>query len=59
MTTTHDRAAVASMEAQAICLSAEDQRAFAEAILNPPPPSSALLRAYESHRRLIKESREA
>ncbi len=43
-------------EAQIIRLSVEDQRAFAEAILNPPPPSAALLRAAEAHRRLIKAS---
>jgi len=41
-------------EAQIIRLSLEDQRAFAEAILNPPPPSAALLRAAEAHRALIK-----
>jgi uncharacterized protein (DUF1778 family) len=42
-------------ETQIIRLSVEDQRAFAEAILNPPPPSPALLRAAEAHRRLIRE----
>jgi uncharacterized protein (DUF1778 family) len=41
-------------EAQIIRLSVEDQRAFAEAILNPAPPSAALLRAAEAHRSLIK-----
>jgi uncharacterized protein (DUF1778 family) len=40
--------------AQIIRLSVEDQRAFAEAILNPPAPSAALLRAAEAHRGLIK-----
>jgi len=40
-------------EVQIIRLSLEDQRAFAEAILNPPPPSPALLRAAEAHHRLI------
>jgi uncharacterized protein (DUF1778 family) len=40
--------------AQIIRLSVEDQRALAEAILNPAPPSSALLRAAEAHRALIK-----
>ncbi len=38
-------------------LSLEDQRAFAQAILNPPEPGPALRRAKEAHRRLIKESR--
>ena len=41
-------------EAQIIRLSVDDQRAFAEAILNPAPPSAALLRAAEAHRALIK-----
>ena len=41
-------------EAQIIRLSVEDQLAFAEAILNPAPPSAALLRAAKAHRSLIK-----
>ncbi len=41
-------------ETQIIRLSVEDQRIFAEAILNPPEPNDALRRAFESHRRLIK-----
>ena len=41
-------------EAQIIRLSVEDQRAFAEAIVNPAPPSAALSRAAEAHRALIK-----
>lgn len=41
-------------EAQFLRLSIEDQRAFAEAILNPPGPSPALLRAAKAHRNLIK-----
>ncbi len=40
-----------------IRLSVEDQRAFAEAILNPPEPAPALRRAFRRHRELIKESR--
>ncbi len=43
-------------ETQIIRLSVEDQRAFVEAILNPPPPSSGLLRAAEAYRSLIKAS---
>jgi len=45
------------MEVGIIRLSAEGQRAFAEAILNPPPPSPGLLRAFDAYRKLIKESR--
>ncbi len=44
-------------ETQIIRLSVEDQRAFAEAILDPPEPSAALRRAFRRHRELIKESR--
>jgi uncharacterized protein (DUF1778 family) len=43
-------------EAQIIRLSLEDQRAFADAILDPAPPSAALVRAAEAHRRLIRTS---
>ncbi len=43
-------------ETQIIRLSVEDQRAFAAAILNPPPPSPALTRAAEAYRKLIKAS---
>jgi uncharacterized protein (DUF1778 family) len=38
-------------------LSVEGQRAFAEAILNPPEPSAGLKKAAEAHRRLIREVR--
>jgi uncharacterized protein (DUF1778 family) len=38
-------------EAQVIRLSLEDQRSFAHAILEPPPPTKALVRAAEAHRR--------
>jgi len=41
-------------ETQIIRLSVADQMAFAEAILNPPAPSPALIRAAEAHRRLIQ-----
>ncbi len=44
-------------ETQIIRLSVEDQRAFAEAILNPPKPTPALRRAFRRHRELIKEVR--
>ena len=44
-------------ETQIIRLSVEDQRAFAEAILNPLPLAPAMERAIANHRRLITESR--
>ena len=44
-------------ETQIIRLSVEDQRLVAEALLNPPEPTPALRRAFERHRRLIKEPR--
>jgi uncharacterized protein (DUF1778 family) len=40
-------------ETQLIRLSVEDQRLFAEAILDPPEPNESLRRAFESHRQLI------
>ncbi len=50
-----DAAQKAIEEAQIIRLSVEDQRAFAAAILNPPPPAPALIRAADAHRRLIRD----
>jgi len=44
-------------ETTIIRLSAEGQRAFAEAIINPPKPSAGLKRAIDAHRRLIREVR--
>ena len=35
-------------------ISLEDQRAFAEAILNPPEPTPALRRALDAHRDMIE-----
>jgi uncharacterized protein (DUF1778 family) len=43
-------------ETQIIRLSVEDQRALAEAILNPPEPAPALVRAAEHYRRLVQGS---
>ncbi len=43
-------------DAQIIRLSVEDQRAFAEAILNPPPLAPAMERAVERYRTLITAS---
>jgi len=40
---------------QIIRLSVEDQRAFAEAVLTPPPPNEALKRAAVTYRRLVED----
>ncbi|MBN9392599.1 MAG: DUF1778 domain-containing protein [Chloroflexi bacterium] len=40
-----------------IRLSMEDQKRFAELLLDPPELSPAMLRAKEAHKRLIRESR--
>ncbi len=39
-----------------IRLSVEDQRLLAEALLDPPEPAPALVRAAESYRRLVSSS---
>jgi uncharacterized protein (DUF1778 family) len=44
-------------ETTIVRLSAEGQRAFAEAILNPPSSSAGLGRAFAAHRKLIREVR--
>ena len=36
-----------------IRLSVDDQRLFADSILNPPEPNTALVRAFEKHRELF------
>lgn len=41
-------------EAQVIRLSVADQQALFDAIQDPPPPSDALIRAAEAHRRLVR-----
>ena len=51
-----EAAKLAIEDAQIIRLSLEDQRMFMDAILNPDPPSPALLKAAAAHRRLIKAS---
>jgi uncharacterized protein (DUF1778 family) len=43
-------------ETQIIRLSVEQQRQIADALINPPPPTPALIRAFEHHRRLIRSS---
>ncbi len=57
ITAAEEAAEKAIRDAHIIELSLEDQRAFAEALLNPPKLGSAWKRARESHRRLIAESR--
>jgi uncharacterized protein (DUF1778 family) len=43
-------------ETQIIRLSVEDQRAFAEAVLNPQPLAPAMERAIERHHKIIAAS---
>jgi uncharacterized protein (DUF1778 family) len=43
-------------ETQIIRLSVEDQRALAEAILNPPPLAPAMERAIERYRKIVATS---
>jgi uncharacterized protein (DUF1778 family) len=43
-------------QAHVIRLSLEDQYAFAEAILNPPEPTPALMRAFRRHREMVQQS---
>jgi len=42
-------------ETQLIRLSVDDQRAFVDAILNPPAPNDAMRRAAAAHRGLVKD----
>jgi uncharacterized protein (DUF1778 family) len=44
-------------ETEIVRPSVAGQRAFAEAILDPPEPSEGLRKAFASHRRLIREAR--
>jgi uncharacterized protein (DUF1778 family) len=44
-------------ETQIIRLSVEDQRALADSILDPPPPTPALLRAARAYETLVKKPR--
>lgn len=43
-------------ESQVIRLSIDDQRRFADLLLNPPAPAPAMDRAFEAHARLIRET---
>jgi uncharacterized protein (DUF1778 family) len=49
----HAAAQRAIEDAQIIRLSVEDQRRFAEAIIDPPPPNEALRRAAKAYHRLV------
>lgn len=51
--TTHQADDRISEEIEIIRLSVEDQRRFAEAILNPPEPAPAMRRAFQRHRELF------
>ncbi len=44
-------------ETAIVRLSVEDQRLMMDAVLNPPDPNEALRKAFESHKRLVVESR--
>jgi uncharacterized protein (DUF1778 family) len=44
-------------DVQIIRLSVEDQKVFAEAILNPPEPAPPLSRAFRRHREMVKDKR--
>jgi uncharacterized protein (DUF1778 family) len=55
VTAAQEAAARAIEETQMLRLSVEDQRAFAAAIIDPPEPAPALLRAAKAHRRLISD----
>lgn len=43
-------------QAQVMRLSLEDQKAFVNAILNPPEPTAALKQAFQRHRELVQKS---
>jgi uncharacterized protein (DUF1778 family) len=53
VTAAREAAVLAIDEHHIIRLSLTDQRAIAEAILNPPEPNAALKRAFERHRELF------
>lgn len=56
VTAAREMANRAIAEAQIIQLSVDDQRAFADAILHPPAPNAAMLRAAKAYRELVKAS---
>jgi uncharacterized protein (DUF1778 family) len=51
----HEAARKTVAELEVIRLSHEAQEQFVSLLLNPPPPSPALLRALERHRSMIME----
>jgi uncharacterized protein (DUF1778 family) len=51
-----EAAARAIQDVHIVRLSIEDQKAFADAILDPPRPTSPLLRAAKAHRRLFRQT---
>lgn len=55
VTAAQDAARRAIEETHIIRLAAEDQRLFAEALLNPPPLAPAMERARDAHARLIRD----
>ena len=57
ITAAQEAAAQAIERAQVIRLSMEDQQAFVDAILRPPPLTPAMERAIERHREVIAETR--
>ncbi len=52
----HEAAQKAIAESQIIRLSVDDQRAFAQSLVNPPEPAPALRRARDIHRRLVPDA---
>jgi uncharacterized protein (DUF1778 family) len=55
VTAVHEAARRTIDDTQLIRLSVEDQRAFVEALLSPPPFTPAMQRAKDAHARLIKD----
>lgn len=54
--TAAERAAMQAIEeAQVVRLSAEDQRRFVDALLDPPEPTPAMARAHAHRQRLVRE----
>lgn len=53
----HEAAHRTIEETQIIRLSVEDQRAFAEAIINPPEPTPGFRRALRRHSELLKKKK--
>jgi len=49
----HEAAVKAIEDIDIIRVSAEDQKRFAQALLDPPEPNAALRRAFEHRRRLV------